>query len=115
MTGSTGEATTGAVVVSVLFSLKDEVKSSMDEEALRKHLNHLVDEYRKVPGLLEKTFFTNPENLDQGAFLVFSSRADWDKYLTTPLYKEAVLDVCKGEPRIEVYAVTASLKDGVLV
>jgi len=105
----------GAVGVVIVFALKDEVKASMDEEALKNHLAQLIVEYKKVPGLVEKTFFTNPENLDQGAFLVFKSLEDWEAYLKTDLYKTAVLDICKGEPDIEVYTITASLKDGVIL
>ncbi len=46
--------------LSILFKLKDEVKSQMDENAVKNHLSTLVEEYKKVPGLKEKTFFMNP-------------------------------------------------------
>ena len=55
------------IVAVILFSLKDEVKATMDEEAVKAHLANLVEEYKRVPGLKEKTFFMNPENIDQGA------------------------------------------------
>lgn len=58
----------------ILFKLKEEVKSQMDENAVKQHLSALVEEYKKVPGLIEKTFIMNPENLDQGAFLVWEAQ-----------------------------------------
>ncbi|NMA92953.1 MAG: hypothetical protein GX973_07550 [Firmicutes bacterium] len=103
------------VGVMIVFALKDEVKSAMDQEAVKKHLANLVGEYKKVPGLIEKTFVMNPENSDQGAFLVWESQEDIDRYLKSDLYKQAVADICKGEPRWETYVVTANLKDGVLI
>lgn len=103
------------LVAVILFSLKDEVKATMDEKAVRAHLAHLVEEYKKVPGLKEKTFFMNPENIDQGAVLVWESQEHLDQYLKSDLYKTAVTDICQGEPRLETYLVTASLEDGVLI
>ena len=44
------------IVAIILFSLKDEAKNSMDQEAVKAHLANLVVEYGKVPGLKEKTF-----------------------------------------------------------
>lgn len=99
----------------ILFKLKDEVKSSMNQEAVKAHLGNLVKEYAKVPGLKEKTFFMNPENLDQGAVLIWESQEDIDNYLKSELYKTAVADICEGEPRWEVYPITATIKDGVLI
>lgn len=107
--------TQGAIGVTIRFTLKDEVKASMDEASLREHLGRLVEEYKKVPGLMEKTFFTDPTTLEQGAFLVFRSRADWDTYIAGPLYKEAVLDICEGDPTVSVHTITATLKDGVVL
>ena len=104
----------GATGVIIRFVLKDEITASMNEQALQDHLGHLVEKYKKVPGLLEKTFFVDADNLDQGAFLIFESKADWDTYTPTALYKNAVLDICEGEPSIEIYSLTASLKDGVI-
>ncbi len=103
------------IVTMILFSLKDEVKSSMDQEAVKAHLGHLVKEYAKVPGLKEKTFFMNPENLDQGAVLIWETQEAIDNYLKSELYKTAVADICKGVPRWETYPVTATIKDGVLI
>jgi len=99
----------------ILFSLRDEVKNEMDEDAVRKHLGNMVEQYKKVPGLKEKTFFMNPENMDQGALLVWESQEHLDQYLKTDLYKTGVLDICKGQPTTETYVITASLKDGVLL
>ena len=100
--------------LSILFKLKDEVKSQMDENAVKNHLSTLVEEYKKVPGLKEKTFFMNPDNVDQGALLVWETQEHLDAYLKTELYKTAVLDICDGEPRCETYLITATLKDGVV-
>jgi quinol monooxygenase YgiN len=99
----------------ILFTLKDEVKSHMDQNAVRNHLANMVKQYKKVPGLKEKTFFMNPQNLDQGAFLVWESQQLLDQYLKSDLYKTAVSDICKGKPRWETYVITASLKDGALI
>lgn len=98
----------------ILFKLKDEVKRQMDENAVKNHLKMLVEEYKKVPGLKEKTFFMNPENFDQGALLVWETQGHLEAYLKTELYKTAVLDICKGQPRCETYLITATLKDGVV-
>ncbi|RPJ56174.1 MAG: hypothetical protein EHM12_10710 [Dehalococcoidia bacterium] len=98
----------------ILFVLKDDVKKEMDENAVKDHLRNLVAQYRKVPGLKEKTFFMNPKNLDQGAFLVWESQEHLDRYLQSDLYKAAVLDICKAQPQTETYLITATLKDGVV-
>jgi len=99
----------------ILFALKDEVKNQMDQNALRNHMANVVALYKKVPGLKEKTFFMNPDNLDQGAFLVWETKELLDNYLKSDLYKTAVLDICKGKPSLQTYVITASLKDGVLL
>ena len=99
----------------ILFALKDEVKNQMDQNAVRNHMANVVALYKKVPGLKEKTFFMNPDNLDQGAFLVWENQELLNQYLKSDLYKTAVLDICKGEPSIQTYVITASLKDGVLI
>ena len=103
------------IVSVIVFALKDEVREAMDQEAVKNHLENLVEEYKQVPGLKEKTFFMNPENLDQGAVLVWESQELLDQYLESDLYKTAVTDICQGEPRFETYPVTATLKDGVLL
>jgi membrane-bound lytic murein transglycosylase B len=97
------------------FSLNDEVKNQMDQNAVRNHMANVVALYKQVPGLKEKTFFMNPDNLDQGAFLVWENQELLDQYLKSDLYKTAVLDICKGDPSIRTYVITASLKDGVLI
>jgi hypothetical protein len=99
----------------IVFPLKDEVKNEMDQNAVRDHMANVVALYKKVPGLKEKTFFMNPDNLDQGAFLVWETQELLDQYLKSDLYKTAVLDICKGKPSLQTYLITASLKDGVLI
>ena len=103
------------IVASILFSLKDEVKNQMDENAVKGHMATVVAQYKNVPGLKEKVFFMNHENMDQGAFLIWESQEMIDQYLKSDLYKSAVTDICKGEPRWETYLMTASLKDGVVI
>jgi len=45
----------------------------MDENAVKGHMSTVVAQYKNVPGLKEKVFFMNPENMDQGAFLIWES------------------------------------------
>ena len=100
----------------LVFSLRDEVKEQLvDIENAKRHLGDLVKQYKKVPGLKEKFFIMDPKTLAQGAFLVWETQEHFDEYLKSDLYKTAVLDICKGEPDIETYVLSASLKDGVLL
>jgi hypothetical protein len=111
---SSRKGETKMIGVRILFTLKDEIKSQMDENAVRNHLANMVEAYQKVPGLKEKFFFMNPDNYDQGAFLVWESQELLDQYLKSDLYKTGVTDICKGEPNWESYVITATLKDGVV-
>ena len=100
----------------VKFELKDEVKKQLaNMEVARKHLNSVVEGCRKVPGLKEKYFIMDPKTLAQGAMLIWEKQADFDAYLKSDEFKTTVLDICQGEPRIEVYLHTANLTDGVLL
>ena len=47
--------------------------------------------------------------------LLWEKQEDFDAYLKSDDYKTTVLDICEGEPRIEVYINTANLTDGVLI
>jgi quinol monooxygenase YgiN len=100
----------------VRFDVKDEVKELLaDSRAAREHLQKVVEGCRKIPGLKEKYFIMDPATYAQGAMLLWEKREDFDKYLKSPEYKATVLDICQGKPRVEVYAYTANLTDGVLI
>ena len=100
----------------VRFEIRDEVKKALaDKVAARKHLAAVVEGCRKVPGLKEKIFVMDPKTYAQGAMLLWEKEEDFQAYLKSKEYKETVLDICEGEPRIEVYVHTANLTDGVLI
>ncbi len=103
------------IAVMVRFEVKDEVKRRLaDTRAAREHLGNVVEGCRKIPGLREKLFIMDPETSAQGALLLWETQAHFDAYLETDEYKTTVLDICEGEPRIEIYVHTANLTDGVL-
>jgi heme-degrading monooxygenase HmoA len=100
----------------VKFELKDEVKKQLaDIEVAKNHLNEVVEGCRKVPGLKEKFFIMDPQTYAQGAMLIWETREDFDAYVKSDQFKTTVLDICEGEPSIEVYVHTANLTDGVLL
>ena len=104
------------IAVVVRFDVKDEVKKLMADTSLaRQHLQNVVEGCRKIPGLKEKYFIMDPETYAQGALLIWEKRSDFDVYLKSAEYQATVLDICEGEPRIEVYTHTANLTDGVLI
>jgi heme-degrading monooxygenase HmoA len=104
------------LAVVVRFDVKPEVRKQLaDTSVAREHLAKVVAGCRKIPGLKEKFFIMDPATAAQGAMLLWETREDWEAYLKSPEYKETVLDICQGEPRIEVYQYTASLSDGVLI
>jgi heme-degrading monooxygenase HmoA len=97
------------------FEVKDEVKKQLaDTEAARKHIAMVIEGCKKVPGMKEKLFLMNPKTYGQGAVVVFDTQEQWEAYRKSELFKTTVLDICEGEPRIEIYAHTASLTKGVL-
>ena len=103
------------IAVIVKFEVKDEVaKQLADIDVVREHIQQVVEGCRKIPGLKEKFFIMDPETAAQGAMLLWEKQEDFDAYLKSPEYKATVLDICKGEPRIETYVHTANLTDGVL-
>jgi heme-degrading monooxygenase HmoA len=100
----------------VKFDVKDEVKEQLaDIEVAKKHIGDIVEGCRKIPGLKEKLFIMEPKTLAQGAMLIWETREHFDAYLKSDEYRATVLDICEGEPRIEVYVHTANLRDGVLL
>ena len=100
----------------VKFDVKDEVREKLsDIEVARKHINSVVEGCRKIPGLKEKYFIMDPETSAQGALLLWDTREHLDAYLKSDEYRTTVLDICKGEPRLEIYVHTANLTDGVLI
>jgi hypothetical protein len=100
----------------VKFELKDEVKKQLaDSEVAKKHIADVVEGCRRIPGLKEKLFIMDPKTLAQGAMLIWETQEQFDAYLKSDEYKTTVLDICEGEPRIEIYVHTANLTDGVLL
>ncbi len=103
------------IAVFVRFDVKPEVKKGLADTAVaRQHLARVVEGCRRIKGLREKLFVMDPETSAQGALLLWETREDFEAYLKSPEYKETVLDICAGEPRVEVYQYTANLGDGVL-
>lgn len=104
------------IAVIVRFDVKDEVKKALaDTDVARKHLQKVVEGCRQIPGLKEKYFIMDPKTAAQGAMLLWEKQEEFEAYLKSSEYKETVLDICEGEPRIEVYIHTANLTDGVLI
>lgn len=98
------------------FEVKDEVKKQLaDTKVARKHIAKVIEGCKKIPGMKEKLFLMNPQTYGQGAALIFDTQENWEAYRKSDLFKTTVLDICEGEPRIEVYIHTANLKDGVLL
>ena len=96
------------------FEIKDEVKKQLaDIEVAKKHLAQIIEGCKRVPGMKEKLFIMNPETLAQGATLIFDTQENWEAYRKSDLFKTTVLDICEGEPQIEIYVHTASLTGGV--
>jgi heme-degrading monooxygenase HmoA len=103
------------IAVMVKFEVKDEVKKQLaDTKVAKEHIGNVVEGCRKIPGLREKLFIMDPETYAQGAMLIWETREHFDAYLESDEYKATVLDICEGEPRIEIYVHTANLTDGVL-
>lgn len=100
----------------VKFQLKDEVREQLaDTDAAREHIQKVVEGCRKIPGLKEKYFIMDPVTYAQGAMLIWESREYFEDYLKSEEYRETVLDICEGEPSVEVFVHTANLTDGVLI
>ena len=104
------------IAVFVRFDVRDEVKKALEDvDAAREHITSVVERCRKIPGLKEKFFIMDPKTYAQGAMLLWEKQEDFDVYLKSDDYKTTVLDICEGEPRIEIYIHTANLTDGVLI
>ena len=99
-----------------IFEVKDEVKKQLaDMDVARKHLAEIIEGCKKVPGMKEKLFVMNPKTYGQGATLIFDTLENWEAYRKSDLFKTTVLDICEGEPQIDIYVHTASLSGGVLL
>jgi heme-degrading monooxygenase HmoA len=104
------------IAVFVRFDVKDEVKKQLaDTNVARQHLQQVVEGCREVPGLREKYFVMDPVTYAQGAMLLWEKQADFEAYKKSALFKATVLDICQGQPRIEVYTHTANLTYGVFI
>jgi heme-degrading monooxygenase HmoA len=100
----------------VKFELKEEAKKQLaDIDIVKKHIGDVVEGCRKIPGLKEKYFIMDPKTYAQGAMLIWETQEDFNTYLKSNEYKTTVLDICQGEPIVEIYAYTANLTDGVLL
>jgi heme-degrading monooxygenase HmoA len=100
----------------VKFQVSDEVKKQLaDVDVAREHIQKVVEGCRKIPGLKEKFFIMDPETYAQGAMLIWESREQFKDYMKSDEWKETVLDICEGEPSVEVYVYTANLTDGVFI
>ena len=98
----------------VRFEIRDEVKKQLaDIEVARKHIAQVIEGCKKIHGMKEKLFIMNPETFAQGAMLIFDTQENWEAYRKSDLFKTTVLDICEGEPQIEIYVHTASLTGGV--
>ena len=104
------------IAVIVKFQIKDEVRKQLaDIEVAREHIQKVVEGCRKIPGLKEKYFIMDPATYAQGAMQLWESRENFEAYLKSDEYRETVLDICQGEPSVEVFVHTANLTDGVLI
>ena len=104
------------LAVICIFEVKDEVKKQLaDMDVARKHLAEIIEGCKKVPGMKEKLFVMNPKTYGQGATLIFDTLENWEAYRKSDLFKTTVLDICEGEPQIDIYVHTASLSGGVLL
>lgn len=104
------------LAIVVYFEVKDDIKRELaDPEVAKRHLTGIVEDCRKVSGMEQKLFLMNPETAGQGATLIFDTRENWQAYRDSDLFKTTVLDICEGEPRIEIFRYTANLSDGVLL
>ena len=104
------------IAVIVKFQVKDEVKKVLaDVEVAREHIQKVVEGCRKIPGLKEKYFIMDTDTYAQGAMLIWDNIEQFEDYLKSAEYQATVLDICEGEPRIEIFTYTANLTDGVLI
>jgi hypothetical protein len=57
----------------------------------------------------------DPQTYVQDAMLIWETREDFDAYVQADQLRTSVLDICEGEPSIEVSVHTAQLTGGVLL
>lgn len=104
------------IAVKCLFAIRDELKGEFSKiENVKKSMVDLVKLYKTVPGLKQKYFMMDPKTGAQGSFSIWESQEAYDKFLKSEVWKNTVLDICKGEPSREIYVVSASLTDGVVI
>ena len=99
------------VGMKVTFTMKEQVP----EQEMKKMLAQLVEVYKKVPGLKQKYFVSDPKTGEAGGIYAFESQAALDKYLKSDVWKNVVLDNAKGKPKIEKFVIIAALDAGVLL
>ena len=99
------------IILKVSFVLKTQVP----KEEHKNTLEQLVNVFNQVPGLKQKYFLANPKTGEAGGIYVFESQEALDKYLQSDVWRDVVLAIAKGEPRIETFVVIAATDVGVLI
>jgi hypothetical protein len=94
----------------VIFTTKEQ----LPEQEQKNLLAQLVEVYRKVPGLKQKYFLSDPRTGEAGGIYAFESQEALDKYLESDVWKNVVLANTKGEPKVETFVIAATLDAGVL-
>jgi len=95
----------------VIFATKEE----LPEQEQKNLLTRLVEIYKKVPGLKQKYFLSDPKTGEAGGIYVFESQEALDKYLESDVWKNVVLANAKEEPKVETFVIAATLDAGVLL
>jgi hypothetical protein len=98
------------IVLKIAFTLKDQPP----EEESKKMIAQLVEVYKKVPGLKQKYFVADPKTGEAGGIYIFEEPKALEEYLKSDVWKNIMLPIIKGEPKIETFIVNATLDAGVL-
>jgi hypothetical protein len=99
------------VILKIAFTLKDQPP----DQELRKMLAQLVEVYKRVPGLKQKYFVADPKTGEAGGIYIFESQEALEEYLKSDVWKNIMLPIIKGEPKIEMFVISAALDAGVLL
>ncbi len=99
------------IILKVAFT----VKAQVPEEEHKKMLGQAVNIFKQVPGLKQKYFLTDPKTGKAGGIYIFESQEALDKYLQSDVWRDVVLAIAKGKPRMETYVVIATTDVGVLI
>ena len=99
------------VILKVAFMMK----AQAPEQEQKKILEQLVNVYKQIPGLKQKYFLADPKTGEAGGIYAFESQEALDTYLKSDVWRDVVLAVANGEPRIETFVVIAATDVGVLI